>query len=228
MKELWQRIDFVPDKFELLDDNDTSGSLIMDCDKFPRLQPKTPAKPSDPEKYCGLTIKNLPISLSNSEVYEFLGDYDISKDASNLKININRSAKTISVTIDNLDPKLVNDVIEAVDFPKCRKKFFNVPLYCRPLRVQTPLKSKTTIPDSAETSTASPVKSAGSKTPNKSGNKPISTQLIGGVKFKNMSDKMNEYDFNEVDIFKDKPSNKRNSANRSPLEVKRDAKIVKV
>ena len=90
------------------------------------------------------------------------------------------------------------------------------------------MKSKTTIPGSAETCTASAVDSSGSKTPKQSGNKPFSTQIVGGVKFKNLSNPMDDYDFNEVEIFNNKPPKKRNSANRSPLEAKRDAKLVKV
>ena len=61
-----------------------------------------------------------------------------------------------------------------------------------------------------------------------SGKQPFSTQIVGGVKFEYISDPMDNYDFNEVEIFNNRHPNKRNSANRSPLEVKRDAKLVKV
>ena len=140
MKELWNRIGFTPDKFELVDDNDKSGSLIMDSERFPRLE-KIQTKPKNIERYCGFTVKNLPNSLSDSEVCEFFGEFIILKEE---EMNINRGVKNISVTVENVEPEVVNKVVEAIDFPQCRKKFFNVPLYCRPLRVQTPEKTKTT------------------------------------------------------------------------------------
>ena len=67
MKELWNRINFTPDKFELLDEDDKKGSLIMDSERFPRLE-KVQTKPKTIEKYCGFTVKNLPSRLSDSEV----------------------------------------------------------------------------------------------------------------------------------------------------------------
>ena len=56
----------------------------------------------------------------------------------------------------------------------------------------------------------------------------ISAQLVGGVKFTNMSKKLEEYDFNDMESIKDKSTNKRSSIHRSPLEVKRDSKVAKV
>ena len=224
MKELWNRINFIPDKFELLDEDDKKGSLIMDSERFPRLE-KVQTKPTNIEKYCGFTVKNLPSRLSDSEVCDFLSDYIILKEE---EININRNAKNISVTLENVNPEIVTKVTKSIDFPQCRKKFFDVPLYCRPLRVQTPMKSKTTASASAETSSANAVESLSPTTPKKSGNKNISTHIVGGVKFKNMNQQFDDYVFNAVENIKDNLKKKRSSTNRSPLEVKRDSKVAKV
>ena len=224
MKELWGRIGFTPDRFELLDEDDKSGSLIMDTVRFPRLE-KVQTKHTNFERYCGFTVRNLPSSLSNSDICEFLNDYIITTEA---EMNINRGLKNSSVTLENVDPEVVTKVVEAIDFPQCRKKFFNVPLYCRPLRVQTPEKAKTTDSAPAKTSATTAEESSSSKTPKKAGNKTFSTQVVGGVKIKNMSEQFKDYEFNEVNLINENSSKKRNSTKRSPLEAKRDSKVAKV
>ena len=45
-----------------------------------------------------------------------------------------------------------------------------------------------------------------SKIPKMAGNKTGSTQVVGGVKFKNMNEHFKDYKFNVVNIFKDKSS----------------------
>ena len=44
--------------------------------------------------------------------------------------------------MEGIEPDKVMKIIEAIDSPQIRTKIFNVPLYCRPLRLSTPTKEK--------------------------------------------------------------------------------------
>ena len=199
MRELWGKVGFKPDSFELLDEDDKNGTLIIDKEKFPRFEPKVPKLP-EIEKYGGVTIKNLPSKLSVDDIEEFFKETGDVEDNIRDKLKIVRGPKTMSVTIEPLDPKIVTKIVDSIDFTHSRTKFFNVPLYCRPLRIQTPVKPK---------STDTVSKSPSSKPSPKSGKAP-STHVIGGVIFK--MKELNEFVLHEDDDHNiGTQSNKRNS-----------------
>ena len=166
-------------------------------------------------------------------------------------INIRRGPKTSSATIEGIDPNEVIKITEAIDFPQIRTKFFNVPLYCRPLRGLTPTKNNVT-DDPKETNDEPitkenlvdtvPLTPENNKKKQQVKKKPVSQNspgnniLVGGVKFVNKNkDALSEFDFgegcdehsDEIENFQT-PSNtprlKRSSADRSPLDSMLDTK----
>ena len=120
----------------------------------------------------------------------------------------------MSVTAELLDPKIVTKIVDSIDFTHSRTKFFNVPLYCRPLRVQTPVK-----PQPMEIASKSP-----SAKPSPKQGKAPSTNVIGGVTFK--MKELNEFVFNDETDYNQTgtQSNKRNSVSRSPLDQEKGPK----
>ena len=138
MKELWEQIRFTPEAFELGEEE--NKAFISDKERFPRFLEKAKPQQSEVDKYRGFTVKNFPTSLTDEEIKKFLVESGVSQDESKTQVNISRSSRNASATIEGIEPVEVTKIIEAIDFPSIRTKFFNVPLYCRPLRIQTPEK----------------------------------------------------------------------------------------
>ena len=202
-----------------------NDSLKVDKERFPKLGAKPQPKPSDLERYCGFTVKNLPLALTDENIVKFLVESGTPEDASKSKLNIVRGPKTISVTAEGIEPHDVIKIVETIDFPQARRKFFNVPLYCRPLRIQTPIKSKT--PDPSVTTPTAPPKPFPTKQLTDQAKKPSPTHIVGGVSFRDTTEKLEGFVFNDDDV-KQNPSMKRNALNRSPLDSIRDSKLVKM
>ena len=101
MGNLWEKVGFKPENFELVDEEDKNGTLIIDKEKFPRPEPKT-TKSSEKNRYCGLAVKNLPSTLSDEEILEFLKEKgNMEKDFSD-KLKVVRGPKTITITVEPL------------------------------------------------------------------------------------------------------------------------------
>ena len=216
MKELWKKVDFTPDTFELVDEDDKNGSLIADIERFPRLEQKK-SKPSEQTRYCGFTLKNLPSDLSDSDIADFLINSGINDDTIKSKLKIVRGVKTTNVTAEPIDPELVTKATEILDFPQSRTKFFSVPLYCRPLRNQTPEKVLVPVPEKIFTPPPPSRQPAQIK-------KPSPTHIIGGVSFRELEG----FDFSEeTEKSKGAQNNKRTSVHRSPLDSTKGPKLVK-
>ena len=220
MKELWGKIVFAPETFELVDEDDKSKAIILDKERFPWLEANPKPKETDQDRYWGITVRNLPVALSDKEVLEFLVKSGAPEDATNTKVNTIRSTKNTSATVEGIDPQTVIKMIEAIDFPQSRTKFFNVPLYCRPLRIQSPVKAKETATPSISSSTPkSPLPKPTPKVTNKP-QKVSPTHIIGGVLFKDITEQVGNDDDGTANL-------KRNALNRSPLDGLRDPKLVK-
>ena len=125
MKELWKKVDFTPDTFELIDEDDKKGSLIADIERFPRLESQK-LKPTEQDRYCGFTLKNLPSNLSEDDIADFLIKSGIGDDSIKSKLKIVKGDKTTNVTAEPLDPELVTKATEILDFPQSRTKFFSM------------------------------------------------------------------------------------------------------
>ena len=148
MKNLWQEIGFVPTSFELEESDKTEDDLEqaekdapkVSQEKFPpRLQRQEPSI-RDMEHSNGITIRNLPGILDDKEILTFLMNYGLPHDHDIQHIHINKGGKNTWVMIDFLEPKDVQTIFHCVDFHATKTKFFDVPIFCKPLRNMTPVK----------------------------------------------------------------------------------------
>ena len=214
MKKLWKKIGFTPEAFELSDDCEKKNDISSDTERFPKIpEEKSKPKQSDVEKYRGVTVKNFPSSLKDEEILDFLDKCGALISAEKNNINIRRGPKTSSATIEGIDPNEVIKITEAIDFPQIRTKFFNVPLYCRPLRGLTPTKNDVTddpketndepivkenLVDTVPLTPENNKKNQQVKKKPGSQNSPGNNILVGGVKFFDKNkDALSEFDFGE-------------------------------
>ena len=157
MRQLWSEIGFVPTSFELEtlenadDEDDTPNDApLLEVPRFPsKILRETPTTRVI-EQFDGITVKNIPTRLDDKDIFEFLFNYGLPDDHGIEQIRINKDKKNTWVVIDGLAPEDVNTMYDSIHFPKTRQKFFDVPIYCRPLRNMTPTK--------AEKKTESPAK----------------------------------------------------------------------
>ena len=147
MESLWKNIGFKPANFTL--DQDISGQEndqvlidvpILDENRFPTsLVRKEPCN-EDFNKCDGITVKNIPKNVGEKTIWEFLVDNGLPLDHSIENIRINLGEKNSWVIIDGLQPDEIKTIYESLHFPVVDKKFFEVPIYCKPLRLLTPRK----------------------------------------------------------------------------------------
>ena len=149
MRELWKVINFVPTGFELPtveggDNGDNSGEIpILDGLTFERKIERPLPDEKDKQKYDGITISNFPPKLSDADILTFLFEKGLSKDINKNTVQLVRSDKNTKVVIhDSLDWKTVQALMENIHFHESKQKFWNFPLYCKPLRSLTPVKTE--------------------------------------------------------------------------------------
>ena len=66
------------------------------------------------------------------------------------RLGINKKEKNTYVTIEGLDTIIVQKIIKTIHFPDTNKKFFDVPLYCKPLRNMTTVKNSANVPNASD------------------------------------------------------------------------------
>ena len=158
MKKLWAEVGFVPTNFEL-DEDDTSGepdqqdtntaAPVKVAASFPPMERPEPTN-RDIEHYNGITVKNFPPNLDEKQIRQFLLNYGVPHDHSMESIKVNKSEKKTWVFIDNLSPENVQLIFRSIHFPLSNQKFFDVPIYCKPMRNMTPTKAPNETPKSVE------------------------------------------------------------------------------
>ena len=89
-----------------------------------------------------MTIRNLPKSLANEEIVTFLSNHGLPTDLKEEHIKINKGERNTHVIIENLSPDQVQTLQKSIHFHDTNMKFFNVPLFCKPMRIMTPIKHK--------------------------------------------------------------------------------------
>ena len=148
MKELWKTVGFVPVTFELDDDDKTEDDVeqaTKDASVISNTRPPpTVQRPEhsirDIEHFNGITVRNLPPDLDDKEILEFLMNYGMPITHAHDQININKGERNTCVVIDNLNSADVQTIFKSIHFHETKQKFFNVALYCKPLRNMTPKK----------------------------------------------------------------------------------------
>ena len=150
MKQLWQEVGFVPVNFEL-DDDDKSVDDIQQADRdvpvietvkhAPTISRQEPNE-RDIEHFDGITLRNIPVNLTEKEIMTFLINYGMPADLSSEHVNINKGDRNTMVMVDGLCAKDVQTMFNSIHFPETKQKFFeaNVPLYCKTIRKMTPKK----------------------------------------------------------------------------------------
>ena len=79
--------------------------------------------------------------MSESEVLKFLFEKGLPQTTDKTKVKFIKSERNMKVSIeDSLGWKSVHTLLQNIHFHECNEKFWNVPLYCKPIRTLTPVK----------------------------------------------------------------------------------------
>ena len=147
MKELWKLIGFTPANFTLesdIGDQDSNRAIIdvpiMPVDKFPKTLVRKEPCNEDFDKCDGITVKNIPKNVEEKCIWEFLIDNGLPLEHGIENIRIAMGEKNSSAIIDGLHPSEVRIIYNNLHYPVIEKKFFESPIYCKPLRALTPAK----------------------------------------------------------------------------------------
>ena len=154
MRSLWKEIGFSPTTFELpvqadLRDtkNDASeGDTVISEDKSFRRQIERPEmKEDDIQKVIGIQVRNLPPTLSDPEVVNFLME-NVDKDITLERKSFFKNEHSLNVAIENgLEGSKVIAAATKIEFRQSKQKFFGKPLYCRILKNLTPAKASSSL-----------------------------------------------------------------------------------
>ena len=143
MKNIWTTIDFNPTNFELPDSDtcdETNDKPMAESDSFEQTPLKAQPTGADEERFTGLSIANLNLSLSDSEILKFVKE-SVSEEIEGSAVCIVREKKKAVINIQHsLTKDVIRKAMNLINFSDCKTKFFGKPLYCRPLRQLTPEK----------------------------------------------------------------------------------------
>ena len=133
MKELWSKIDFNPQAFEITeveyDDSDNSDHFggdrkVLRAVNFPRSIEPNQMSPSESAKFTGVRINNFPLDISDEDIVNFLSD-EINEKISTSDV---KSEKTKYSTNTYLGPgpslEIIAKVAELIDYKTTSKTFF--------------------------------------------------------------------------------------------------------
>ena len=141
MKSLWQEINFTPTTFELpveADQTDiekeTSGSkfegdfVISEDPNFRRQIDRPEMKEEDIKKVIGLQVRNLPPTLSDEDVVQFLAEH-VDKDITVDRVSFMKTEQSINAAVESgLEGAKVIAAAKVIEFRQSKKKFFDKPL----------------------------------------------------------------------------------------------------
>ena len=173
MRNHWEDIGFNPNRFELdineLNDAGTEDMEIKENSSF------TPPKREIPKEasviYTGVNIRNIPLTLTDEEVVQFLVTEGI--PTGHKAVKIQRNKRNISVDVENLISDECDEIIKNMN----EVKFGDKKVYCNGIvYLQTP--AKETEISKEETGKHENVNSAENSQPEKS---PEKTPLIPGL-----------------------------------------------
>ena len=142
MKNLWGEIAFVPSSFSLntLETEDELFDAPLKSGAFGQKIDIPKPSENDKNKYRGITIRNFNPKVSNQDILNFLNKYGLPSDTPQDSLSFLRSEKNTCVTIEPLSPDIVMNLTAKLHFPSSEEKFFDLPLYTRPIRNVTPVK----------------------------------------------------------------------------------------
>ena len=146
MNQLWTEIDFSPTGFELPEmatEDDVGGDMpIIDAEHFVNKVERQVRQQEHMGKYEGIMIKNFSLKSSESDILEFLFKKGLPQDTDMNLVEIDKTDRNLKVVINgSLDWETVDVLLKNIDFHECKQKFWDVPLYCKPIRTLTPIKN---------------------------------------------------------------------------------------
>ena len=169
MRSLWQEINFAPTTFELpaqaeKEDNQNEtvngrdeGDIVISEDTTFRRNIERPEMTEDDiKKVVGIQIRNLPPTLSDDNLVEFLQNkVDITIE----RVSIMKNEHSLNASIENgLEGSKVIAAAKELEFRQSKKKFFDKPLYCRFLKNLTPEKTEPPVSNHNVSQTSTPRK----------------------------------------------------------------------
>ena len=131
MKKYWDEIGFNPVDFKLDDVEDEEAEEcindlpIKDNDRFTPNHKKPTNNLPENSHYSGLTLKNFPANISETDLHAFLVSMGLPKDYSQLKLK--RSERNTAVDINDLENVTCLKLIKCLH----EKNFFNRTIFCR-------------------------------------------------------------------------------------------------
>ena len=177
--------------------------------KFARNEPSK----RDIELSDGITVRNIPNHLEIKSIFEFLLKNGLPEDHGIDQIRINKGDKNTWAIIEGLNSTSVLTMYNNIHYPVSQKKFYEVPIYCNPLRNSTPQKVSTPSKDNISNIPGL------SKEDQKKALKKAKQKLKAGVKKGGSSDELNQssmvneldsnFDFEEANIFQKTDSGSR-------------------
>ena len=156
MRQLWSEIDFLPTGFELPaveeEGNEDGEVSILDAQYFHKKVDKPPKEKGNLQKYDGIIIKNFPLNLSESDILSFLFEKGLPKNTDMNFIDMTKTERNIKVAINgSLEWETVSELLDNIDFHESQLKFWDVPLYCKPIRNLTPAKPNNSLTEDKST-----------------------------------------------------------------------------
>ena len=124
-------------------DHDTkNGEIpILEAQNFERNVDKPVPEEEDIKKYDGIMISNFPLHLADTDILSFLFEKGLPQDIEKNKVQLVRSDRNVKVSInDSLEYGIVQTLIKNIHYHESLQKFWNLPLYCKPMRALTPEK----------------------------------------------------------------------------------------
>ena len=117
-----------------------------EIDQILHLPPDTTRKLEQPScrdvaKFEGITVRNIPLTVEDDDIFEFLVHSGLPDNFDQANLKINRGKKNISVMVEGLNSSKVLGLYTAIHFDETKQKFFDRPLYCKRLRTSSPLKT---------------------------------------------------------------------------------------
>ena len=148
MKKLWSIVGFTPVSFELDDDEKMEDDIkqaekdapVKEVERFPSNMLTQEPTERDVEKFDGVTIRNIPRTVEDKDILEFLMNHGMPHDQGIENVRINRREKNTWVLIEGLSSPEVQTMFSSIHFHVTNHKFFDAPLFCKPLRNISPLK----------------------------------------------------------------------------------------
>ena len=149
MKSVWAEVGFAPTTFTLengdnFEENEVQAlydAPVLKESSFPSVSIRNEPDSEDFDKCDGISVKNIPKNVEEKNIWEFLVDNGLPMEHGLENVRVNMGEKNSWVIIDGLELDEIKLIYNSIHFPITNKKYFDAPIYCKPLRRLTPTKA---------------------------------------------------------------------------------------